>query len=375
MTELLSSMGMYQVFIIGTFFDSKHQLESQRLWHELQFQAHKDYQPSEQFCWIGSSARSLAPSEQISRFNTEALNARQMGRHLGNFNIAGSQNRDQDKAARWERFTKRYCNPEDNNWSGETGTGLKLACGKKGGGKSELLNIDIDYTRLIENRRSLNAAFYREGLSKPMIRGRPDPNEQDIIAMGNNLYGHNVLTRKINKDYLKDPASQKLYLALRSVAAKRAVAESSYNAIVGLKTYGSSDDPDKDYRPTEGGPDTPETHRYLAAVLAELGVGDENGNGTNADEIYTILGERPSYYAQLEVLAKKLYQTSNFFADLYDKPVNIARRGVAMQAIELMLDRAIYESELRQELATSVLLSTRMRGEFDRLAGELPGGN
>jgi hypothetical protein len=198
-----------------------------------------------------------------------------------------------------------------------------------------------------------------------MIDKLPNPNEQDVIVMGNNLYGHNVLTRNIDTEYLKSKQSQHLYLALRAVAAKRSVAENSYNAIAGMKSSGSSDLAEDVHG------EKPQTRAFLGAVLNELGVHDENGNKTNADEIFEILGEDPSYYAQLEVLAKKIYETSSFFSNLYDTPANTARKGVALKAIELMLDRAIFESELRQELATSVLLSAQTNDQFRAVNKEL----
>jgi hypothetical protein len=67
-----------------------------------------------------------------------------------------------------------------------------------------------------------------------------------------------------------------------------------------------------------------------------------------------------SYYAILEILAKKIYQNPTFFAELYDTPANVTRKSAAMDAIELMLDRAIYESQLRREMAISALLATRI---------------
>ena len=85
-----------------------------------------------------------------------------------------------------------------------------------------------------------------------------------------------------------------------------------------------------------------------------------------------MLGENPSYYAQLEILAKKIYQSPDFYANLYDKPANVERKSVALKAIELMLDRAIYESQIRQEMTMSVLLSSRLRNTFRDINQELP---
>ena len=89
------------------------------------------------------------------------------------------------------------------------------------------------------------------------------------------------------------------------------------------------------------------------------------------EEVFEYIGERPSYYAQLELLAKKIYQNPDFYANLYDKPANVARKGVALKAIELMLDRAIYESQLRREMATSVLLATKLRYEVDEVSEQV----
>jgi hypothetical protein len=139
------------------------------------------------------------------------------------------------------------------------------------------------------------------------------------------------------------------------------VAENSFNAIVGLTTAGTSSLPPAG---APAGATGTQTNRFLGAILTELGV--------PANEVYTIIGRDPSYYAQLEILAKKIYQNPDFYTNLYDKPANVARKGVALKAIELMLDRAIFESQLRQEMVTSVLLATRLRAPFRAANSRLP---
>ena len=47
------------------------------------------------------------------------------------------------------------------------------------------------------------------------------------------------------------------------------------------------------------------------------------------------------------------------------------RKGAALKAIELMLDRAIYESQLRQEMAMSVLLATRLQKSVEETSSIL----
>ncbi len=338
MTQQLNVVTMHQTAMMGMFLDAKQQLETQRLFQELQVEAQRDYQPSEDFCWFGTAARSLSATESASHYKAAALDARQMKRHLRNKDIVTSFSPDQDKLARFEQFKKNYCSPSDNNYNGK-GTGMEPVCQTAG----PRPNMDIDFTRLIEDRRTLDVSF---------AGGAVKPDEEDVLALGNNLYGHKTLERY---DLGGGSASQNLYLALRALTAKRNLAENSYNSIVALKSSGSDD--------MSGAANT---SKYLGAILTELGVPKEDIEG--------MIGKNPSYYAQLEVLAKKIYQNPDFFANLYDTPANVARKSVALKAIDLMLDRAIYESQLRQEMITSVLLAHRLRGEFQRAGSELTNG-
>ena len=342
-TEQMSAMAMHQSMMIGMFLDAKHQLETQRLFQELQTEAHRDYHPSEDFCWFGTAVRSMGATEQLGRFNAVALSQIQMARQLGNVNNGAAPTRDDDKAGRWNQFRERYCDPSDNNQTATAGTGLSIACGSGASG-TRRVNLDIDYTRAIDEPRTINANF--------TDAGSPTEGEQDVIALSSNLYGHDVLTRTATASLLKGANYQHLYLALRSVAAKRNVAMNSFNSIVGLKTAGTNN--------MTGGSDTAS---FLGALLAELGV--------PPGEVFSIIGNQPSYYAQLELIAKKIYQNPDFYANLYDKPANVERKGVALKAIELMLDRAIFESQLRQEMATSVLLSARLNPEFKKVENKL----
>ncbi len=364
MTEFLSAMGMYQMEILGAMLDAKHQLETQRLFWQLHAEAHKDYHPSDEICWMGTAARSLAASEARGLHNKRVLADFGLDRQLGNANMNGAPSVQSDKSNRWRQFVRTYCDPKDNDWV-SPGTGLDLACDHDGPGGAGTTgatnparkNIDIDYGRLIDQRRTLEVNF--EG---PTVIP-PPPDEEDVFAMSANLYGNSVLSRNISRQKLTSKAGQKLYLDLRSVAAKRSVAQNTFNTIVGLKSAGTSDT-SLVTGPPPGAP--PLTRTFLAAAFKEL-----MPAGTPDSEIYAIIGENPSYYAQLEVLAKKIYQNPDFYSGLYDKPANIARKSTAMKAIDLMLDRVIFESELRQEMILSVLLSSYSRDNFRTMNNEI----
>jgi len=73
----------------------------------------------------------------------------------------------------------------------------------------------------------------------------------------------------------------------------------------------------------------------------------------------------------MEILTKKLYQSPKFYSDLYDKPANVLRKDVAIQAAELMQKRDIYRSLLRSEITLATMLETALLSEQENLKNEL----
>lgn len=393
MATQMSSVAMQYTQAIGMFLDAQNQMDTQRLFRKLQFEAHKDYQPSQDFCWFGTNVRSLAATENIGEFNSLVLSEIALTRQMGTVNAAGSLGVGDDSKARWEQFVDTYCDPRDNNRQ-IAGTGLELACDRNGKASgtaagardSQRVNRDIDYTRLIEEPRTLNVDLAdvtlnvtAEPLDTLIISPIDEPgDEEDVMAMSKNLYGHKVLSRALSRALMKTSSAQKLYLALRSIAAKRSVAQASFNAIVGLKSSGTQHehllDPFAHPGAAFGIPatvaagvlGTKHSGRFMASIVQELLPASPSGFGSN---IFDLIGYSPSYYSQLEFLTKRIYQNPDFYANLYDTPANVSRKKVAMRAIELMVDRAIYESQLRREMNVSVLLSSKLR-ESHRVANE-----
>lgn len=349
LTDFLGAFGMYQVEMIGTFFDAKIQLETRRDFYKLHAEAHRDYHPSEDFCWFGTNIRSMVSTERRAQLNKEVLAKEELSRQIGKVDTLAARGPGDDQTRRWQQFVETYCDPKDNAWSG-AGSGLDFACDHDGPGGSAAtgatdrsrVNIDVNYTRLLGEKRTLDVNFSDTTLSNA---------EQDVIAMSMNLYGHNVLSRKLSDKSLQYKPAQRLYMILRSIAAKRSIAQNSFNSIVALKSEGTNG--------TTGPGAHPDTGTFMAAAIKDL-----MPTGVSDADVYSILGRNPSYYAQLEFLAKKIYQNPEFFANLYDKPANVERKSVAMKAVNLMLDRAIFESELRQEMILSVLLSSELHSEY-----------
>lgn len=402
MADMMTQMGavaMQYTTIIGLFLDAQVQMDTQRLYRKLQFQAHKDYMVSEDFCWFGTNVKSLAASEDKAKQNVLVLSRLSMDRMMGTLGTTGAQNKFDDYKARWNNFITDNCDRRDNNAQTDgvnpllvDATGLQLACDHDGQGSgsdmgADLLelrrvNRDIDYIRLIDEPRTLDvdftnadldsSDFITDTLGSAIPEFEPDE-EEDIIALSQNLYGSKLLSRKLSRAELSSNTAKNIYFALRSLVAKRTVAQTSFNAIVGLKSYGTS----WEMNTLNLGPgvtlvgdiflqEERQTERYMAAIIKQLfhmegasvtvgGLMDFSGGN-----IMDFIGFSPSYYSQLEILAKRIYQNPDFYANLYDSPTNVSRKKVAMQAIGLMVDRAMYESQLRREMSISVLLASRL---------------
>lgn len=386
MASQMAAVAMYYIQAIGMFLDAQNQMDTQRLFRELQYEAHQDYVPSDDFCWFGSNVKSLAGSQNKSKFNSLALSQIGLTRQVGTFAAAGSDSEFSDYKYRWNQFVTTYCNPRDNNfqdalWIGPSSdfSGLMAACDHDGpGGGTDVggedrnrHNIDINYTRLIEDAKTLEIDFTDDELEvtrfpEDAIYSVTGPvyepgHEEDVIALAKNLYGHRVPSRLLRDTALETTPAQKLFLGLRSVVAKRSVAQASFNAIVGLKSTGTT----HELGGTSAGPIGTialaplQTRRFLGAIVRELmpAVPD-----LTAGNIFDYIGYSPSYFSQLEILSKRIYQNPDFYANLYDTPANVSRKKVAMRAIELMVDREIYESQLRREMSISVLLASKLRG-------------
>jgi len=332
MTEQLSAVGMHQMFGVGALMDAKIQLETQRLFQEMQVQAIKDYQPSENYCYFGTNIRSVSASQEKGVYNKMALNKIGMDRLTGEGSMASAG--DNDMRARWENFVEHNCQVYNNNWDSDNPTisGLQPAC--EDSKESARANADVKYGRFVENARTIDVDYIDADITDE---------EHDIISLSRNLYGH--IAPSNSMAFLNRQSAQEYLLDQRAVIAKRNVAMNSFNTIVGMKSSGTSSG-------------AANTTQYMAAVLANLGV-------TNPDQIQELIGESPSYMAQMEILAKRVYQDQSFYANLYDKPENVERTSVAMRAMEVMLEREMFESRLRKEMLVSVLLSAKLNKHYE----------
>lgn len=348
MSDEFRNMAIYSAVAIGAFLDGQTAEFAQATLQKVNAETMTSYQVSDQICRFGTLSRSLVNSDSKSRAVQlglmEAIQNRQtLKQNMGSGYAAEEGTtigRSSDKQGRLKQLQKKFCdNPDLNdafNGTMSSGSGLTVMCQVTADAQ---LNRDIDMTRTLAVPNTLEIDF-------PTSAATLSKDEENVMALGNYLYGHD-LGMNLGKSDLaslatsaKDGQIKKL-MDFRSIVAKRSVAANSFAKLAALKAQGGAG-----------------TKTYLEAVAKELGL-------TATKDIDAVVGPAPSYYAQMEFLTKKLYQSPNFYANLYDSPINVERQQTAMKAIELMQDRDIYESMQRYEMLLSTLLELQVQRQQD----------
>lgn len=332
--------------MIGGFMDGQSVLETQLRIQELHARAIKDYTPGETLCRFGTGVRSLAAAQDRATLNNNALSKMTQDRLLGSKGSSGAGGPAMDRQARLDTFRRIYCNPGDNN--GHLGEICNVPTNPVS--VPRRFNNDIDIARAIDSKQTLNLDF---------TDGTLTDDEQDVLALSQNLYGHEIfehLHSVVFQDRQGDPNDQ-AYLDLRQIAALRSVAQNSYDTITSMRGRGATGSSDYlRHALMEMGMTDAEAQRYLA--------GSTSGGGSASE---------PSYFAQMEILTKKLYQNPNFYVNLIDKPANVKRQIAAMKGFELMQNRDIFESMQRQEMLMSLLLELEVRDEQESVQRDIEG--
>ncbi len=340
MAEQMTAATLMNAEAIGMFMDAESQLKTQRLLQDRMAEAHKDYIPSETLCKMGTLNRSMVESERRATITQAAMSTGSIDRQLGLIHMISAESPDSDEQSRFKHFQNTYCDPSDHNRA------FEALCPT---GPTPRVNRDIDYTRTIGSELSLNVDF---------VDKNKTTEEEDVIALARNLYANDLFSQRTIRE-LRNEGKQDEYLDLRSVVAKRSVAENSFNAIMGLKTGGTI---------SAGGPpsanaDTTDPKFFMTRLLEELGMPE--------DETKRYVGSNPSYYSQMEVLTKKVFQDPAFIANLYDTPANVKRQYAAMQSLGLTQQREMFDSTLRTEMLLSVLLELEVAKYQKRVQNEI----
>jgi len=325
MGENLSAVALQGSAMVGTLFDAKDQMEAQRTIQQHKAETVKDYHPSDQMCRFGTFTRSLATTESKARFDQLALSNILMGVYTNKSGNSSATSKSGSAADRLKQYKTTYCDPADNNG------GLGDLCkndgksGKVGASDKKRVNMDIDFVRTLQTPYTLDVDFSDGKMSK---------DEEDVIALAKNIYWPDQMKVVPEADLAKDKYH---YLQARRIIAMENMAHNSFVKLVSLKAKS----PAPQGSGTTGG-------MHMKTMMREFGMKD--------DEIEKFLGENPSYYAQMDVLTKKIYQNPDFYTNLYDKPANVERIKASMNALGLIQMRDQYEASLRREMLTSGLV-------------------
>ena len=351
--EQFTAVAMQQAMAVGMLIDAESQLDAQRLLQEIRAKTHKNYHPSIGMCEFGSLMKSVAATERRGEMTAVILSQRSLDRQLGQRDSAGMYGYLFDLKSRITQFKRVFCNEKDRDDAlKDPDNAMASLCPDIEWNDTAFnqdarkrMNKDIDYFALVDTPWNLNLDFTNQQILNTSAPTVHNEDEEHVMAMASNLYGHDNFTRIPGKFIVNNPdkpltAMQRSYMDMRSIIAKRSVAENSFYAISAMKAEGN--------RAPPGSTDPMNARLYMEHILDDLGV-------PNA-EILDVLGENPSYYAQMEVLTKKLYQNPDFYTNLYDKPANVERKTVALQAIKLMQKFDILKSFLRGEASFSILL-------------------
>ncbi len=339
MTEQLSAVAMSHTYAVGKFFDAKHQMESERIFQQLMAQTHSDYQPSVGLCEIASSTRGLIAAQEKSKIARTALTNRMSERTRRNDGSLSSAGTNSDVLSRFKNFKDTYCNVNDN------AKGLKFLC-KDTTSTNERKNKDVNITQTLFTEQTLNADFVT-----------PDANNntdgQDILAFSTNLFAPE-LNPDIARLNLATPDGQPkegafLYMDLRSIMAKRSVAEDTFSAVVSERVSGE---------------DTID-QSFLRRLVVDLGVAE--------DEIDLLLGKNPSYYAQRKVLSSYIFENPKFYTQLYESPANVLRKNTAIKTLSLALEDDFFDRQIEAEATLATILEVMLEESHSQVSAALTG--
>jgi hypothetical protein len=349
--EQISSVAMHYMFAIGTFMDGKEQLETQRDFQQLKAEAHRDYHPSQQMCVIGSFTKSLATTEAKAFNDQEAINSALFAAYRNLRNASTLDGPDVDMENRLQQYREVYCDPQDSNTAmfglcqhdkdgNRANSILRTAPpGGLGAEKPIRMNKDIDFVRTIDNPLTMNIDFTNNQITD---------DEEDIMALARNLYWP-VPHKKVND--LRDNQNEIDQTKMRSIMAMSSIAHNSFATIIAMKARAPE--------PTIEDPGW----AYMKTMMREFGLEDE--------EIAQLIGKNPSYFAQMDILTKKMYQNPDFYTNLYDKPVNVSRINASMEAIGLMQGRDHFDAALRREMLFSAMIEEQLSVNTNKIQGTI----
>ena len=314
----------------GGFTDAAGNMNAITALQEGQAESARNYLPSEQLCRFASLSEGLGYNDVKRSTNQIQLATIGLKRNLGSEGAAAEDGSAGDNRARRDVFIKEYCIP-NQGMTEMCGTSPTRIFGSVP--RDQRYTRDVSYTRVIEDANTIDI--------DPVAEINPTATNQDITTLAANLYGARQIANRFTRSQMGDADNYNAFLTTRAVAANRSVAENTYTTISAMKAKGSA-----------------QPQPFMKALLTELGV-DANAAGGK-------LGPRPSYYAQMDFLTKKIYQDPVFYINLMEGKTNVSRQSAAMEGIEIMQDRDLYQSMRRSEMLMALLVELQSRDMMNK---------
>lgn len=320
-TQLKATI-MLEAVMIGGFIDAQSHLSAQLALQRLAAEAVNDYTPSEALCRFGSLSKGLASSEGRSQVTKRALNEALGDRETMRRMTAYGMSPGAGDFARVRQFRNIYCDTYDES------NALATFCETTA--SSANFNKDVDFTRLLDVPLTLPVNFVTTPTAA-QLRGNAD-----VMAYANNLFAGEAFRGFRSDDFKKQGVMDDDVQNYRSVVAARSLVRNSFTSFVGMKAEGTTG-----------------SATYMQAIA--------NGLGLSATDVTRLVGSNPSYFAQMEMLTKKIYQDPKFFVNLYEKPANVERQRAAMKGVSLQQQADLLDVLKRREMLLSVLLELRLK--------------
>lgn len=302
---------------LGSFLNAQSQADAKAAQEAARAKTAKAFATSEALCRFGTLSQSLAASEELKNANKLIINTALSSRERGALNTltADSVNAVQTRV---NKLKVNYCDPTQSNQS------LDELC-KYNKNNDTQFNKDVDYTRGLDIPMTLDIGFTGNA------RAGEAKDQEAVLALSENLFPSQPLDKSYsNSSYMTD-ASQ-----YRSLQAIRNVAKNSLVTSLAEKAKGTTG-----------------SEEYITKLMQALGVPEAQAK--------QIMGETPSYFAQMEVLTKKLYQDPAFYVNLVDTPANVLRQRTAVKAIKLQQGHDLAETVKRREMLLAILLELKIR--------------
>ncbi len=349
MADSLRNQVITSAMMVGAFLDGYSENAALANLQSLSANTLRDYQVSDSICKFGTLSRSLAATEAKANAQQLVLSEIGLARNLGTQFSSAATGRGRDNNSRLYSFVAFYCDTRDNN------RGLSSICKALTdplAPRDVEYNRDVDFTRTLDDKETLNINLTDNTLTR---------DENAVISLGKFLYGHRLDTKRITPSIINEShGSIERYALVRSIIARRAAAQNSFNAIVAMKSGGSG-----------------ASKTYMQSVLSNLGMSSSeiskylNGQYLGTPKAGYDDAKEPSYYAQMDILTKRLYQDPAFYANLMDTKANVERISASLDALDLAQGRDIYKSTSRSEMLMAILLELEARKRGDNVVRNL----